>query len=180
MVVFGAVCAYENEDVVVGDFFLAVGKAEESLVNLIELFSVELYPVNGKTMFKRGTPAARCQYYLVVVDAYIFGIDYFVSLNILEHAILVYARRVRKGIAPHDCLVWLHWHVHKARHHATCGIYLLGVYIRLYTYAVMTLAYHGYFFKCGISGALAYAVDCYLYLTCAVEHPRHGICGSHA
>lgn len=39
MVVFGAVCAYENEDVVVGDFFLAVGKAEESLVNLIEFFS---------------------------------------------------------------------------------------------------------------------------------------------
>ena len=125
-------------------------------------------------------PAACGQDDGVVVDAHVFRVDDFVGLDVLQDAVLVYARRVGKGVAPDDGLVRLHGHVHQRAHHTTCGVDTLGVDVCRDTQLFVALQYHGDFLLAGVSGALADAVDGHFDLTGAVDDAFEGAGGGHA
>ena len=136
--------AGQHHDVVVGDFLLLVGQVEEILVNLVQLLVVDVHAVHAQTVLQGGTSAAGCQHDAVVVDAHVLGVDNLVGLRILQHAVLMDAAAVGKGIASHDGLVGLHGHVHQARYHAARGEYLGGVDVRGDAQVGVSLEYHGH------------------------------------
>lgn len=131
-------------------------------------------------MFQRGVSRTGREDDGIVVDAHIFRIDDFVGLHILQHTVLMDARRMGEGIASHDGLVRLHGHVHQRTDHATGGGYFLRVDIRLDVEVVMALENHGNLFLTGIASTFADAVDGHFHLAGAVEHAFEGAGGGHA
>ena len=87
---------------------------------------------------------------------------------------------MRESVSADNGFVGLHGHVHQARHHAACRIYLVCVDVRVYVDMLMALQYHGNLFERRVSGPLSYTVDRHFYLPCAVEHTAERVCGSHA
>ena len=52
----------EHQDVVVVDLLLAVGEAEELLVDFVEFLAFNLYSENRETVFEGCSTAAGCKY----------------------------------------------------------------------------------------------------------------------
>ena len=90
-VVGGAIHSGQYEDVVVVDVFLLVGQAQEVFIHLVELLFLEFHAEHCQAVFQRGTSAACCQHYRVVVDSHVVRVDDFVGLHVFQHSILMYA-----------------------------------------------------------------------------------------
>ena len=121
-------------------------------------------------MLQGSTSAAGCEYDAVVVDTHIFRIHDLISMHILQHAILMDAAGVGKGITPHDGLIGLHGHIHQRGHHTTRGIDLRGIDIRLDTQRLVALQDHRDLLERRVAGALANAVDGDFHLTGTSHH----------
>ena len=133
-----------------------------------------------QTMFQSGTSATGSQYNGVIIDTYIFRIDDFVSLYILQHTVLMDTRRVRERISTHNRLVGLYRHVHQAGYHAAGRVNLLGIDIRIDINAMVTTENHGHFLQRRISGTFSDSVDSHLYLTGTVQYTADGIGSCHS
>ena len=116
----------------------------------------------------------------VLVDAHVLRVHDFVALPVFQHAVLVNARRVGKGVAPHNGLVGLDGHVHEVRHQAARGVNLLRVDLRVDAQVAVAFQNHGHLLKRGVARPLADAVDGDLHLPRPVEHARHGVGRGHA
>src|SRR3712207_8491361 len=85
-------------------------------------------------------------------------------MRVLQHTVLMDARRVSESIPPHNRLVGLYRHIHQTGNHTAGGIYFAGIDIRPDIYFMMTLHDHRYFLERGISRTFADTIDCYLHL----------------
>ena len=177
-----AVFADKHEQVVVADFFFAVGQAEEVLIDFVELLAAaQVYAEHFEAMLERRVATAGGEYDAIVVDAHILGVDDFVRLHVLQHAVLMDAGGVREGVTAYDGFVGLHRHVHQAGDEAAGGVYALGVDVCVDAEArVVTLEDHGHFFERGVAGALADAIDGHFRLACAGQNAGHGVGRRHA
>ena len=133
-----------------------------------------------QTMLESRTTAARRQHDACLLDAHLPGVHDFVSRSILEHTVLMYTRRVGKGILTNDSLVRLHRHIHQRRHHTARRINLLSVDIRINTQIRVSLENHRHLLERRIASTLTNAIDGHLDLTSPVEHTSHGIGRRHA
>ena len=82
-------------------------------------------------MLQGCTSATRSKHDGIVVDTHLLGIHDLVGRYVLQHAILMDAARVGKGVAAYDGLVGLHGHIHQRAYHAARGVYLLRVDVGL-------------------------------------------------
>ena len=65
-------------------------------------------------LFERGVTAPGGEGDIVLVQTYVLRVYDLVGLNVFQHPVLVYARRMREGIPSDYGLVGLHRHIHKA------------------------------------------------------------------
>ena len=175
-----AVYACENHNVIIVDVLFLVGEFEKRLINLVEFLEGGIDAECRQPAFEGGASAACGQNDGIVVYSHIVGIDDFIGLHILQHTVLVYARRVRERVAANDGFVGLHRHIHQARHESACGINLLRVDVAVDVNIVVAFDNHRYFLESGVAGALADAVDRHFHLACSVEHSAHRVGGCHA
>ncbi len=89
---------------------------------------------------------------------------------------------MRKGVGPHDGLVWLHLDAGHAAHEPAGGDDLCSVDagVDALIEILASLECHDDLFERGVSGALTDAVDRYLDLPCPGLNCRDGVGGSHA
>ena len=123
----GVLLAGKHQHIVIVDLFLAVGKAQECLVSLVEILLVKLNPEHVQTVLECRTSAARRQNDRILVYAHLFRVYYLVALAVLEHTVLMYAARMSKRISTHYSLIRLHRHIHEARHHSARATQTRGV-----------------------------------------------------
>ena len=174
-----ALFTHEHQYIVVVDVFFAVGQFEERLIGFVERLFVELDAQQVKAVLEGGSSAAGGQYNRGFVDTHLFGVDNLVALAILQHAVLMDARRVGKGVASHDGLVGLYRHIHQIRYEAARAVNLLGVDVGFDLQVVVALANHGDLLERGVSGPFADAVDGHLGLPGSVLDAGHGVGRSH-
>ena len=175
-----AVGTGNHEDVIVVDLLLAVGQTQKRLIGLVESLLVEIDPEHVQTVLQCGAAAAGGQHDRILVDTHILGINDFITLAVFKHAILMNTARMREGVATHDSLVGLDWHIHKTAHHMARGIYLGSIDVGVDTELTMASAYHHHLLKRSIARTLADTIDGHLGLTGAVEYARHRVGRSHA
>ena len=106
-------------------------------------------------------------------------VNNLVGLHILQHAVLVNAGGMGKGIPSHNGLIGLHRHIHQAGNHAARRINLLCVDISFNADAFVTFKNHGHLFQRSVAGPFANAVDGHFHLTRTVQYTGHGICCGH-
>ena len=123
-----------------------------------------------QTVLQGSASGAGCQYDRVVVDSHILGVHDLIGVDILQHAILMDAAGMGEGISSHDSLIGLYGHVHQRRHHATRGIDLRGVDVRLDADALMTFQNHGDLLEGGVTSPFADTVDGHLHLSRTCQH----------
>ncbi len=107
-------------------------------------------------------------------------INDFVSLYILQHTILVDARRMGKSITTYNSFVGLYRHVHQAGHHTAGWINLLCINVGLDFYVLVAFDNHRHFLKRSIPGTFTNTVDSHLHLAGTIQHTSHCIGSSHA
>ena len=88
-------------------FFLSA-TVQEALVDLFELLLVQRIAQLGQPVAQPSPARSRREHDLRVGHAHVAGIDDLVGGALLEHAVLVDAGRVGKGVGSHDGLVGLH------------------------------------------------------------------------
>ena len=171
-------CQYQN--IIVVNIFLLIGKFQEIFVNLIQFLLIQRHAQYLQAVLQGSTSATGGQYDRVVIDAHIVRIDNLISLHILQYAVLMNARRVRKGITAYDCLVRLHRHIHQAGYHTAGRVNLLRVDVSFNINILMTSDNHSHLFERSISGTFADTVDSNFHLAGAVQHTCHCIGSSHS
>ena len=176
----GALFPYQHEYIVVVDVFLAVGQFEEGVVGLVECLFFQLDAQQVEPVFQGCPSAAGRQYNRSLVDAYLFGVDNLVAFAVFQYTVLMNARGVGKGVAPHDGLVGLYGHVHEVGDEPARAVNLLGIDVGLDLQVVVAFANHGYLFERGVPGPFANTVDGYFGLTGAVLYTRHRVGRGHA
>ena len=88
----GGIGTSQNEYVVICNFLLLVGQLKELLVYLVQtLLALDIAPVDMQTVFQGRPTRPCCQHYGVVVESNVLRVHNLVCLNILQHAILMYA-----------------------------------------------------------------------------------------
>ena len=176
---FRAVGTSQHKDVVVRHLLLLVRQFEEILINLVEFLAIHFHTIYVQTMLQCGTTATSRQHDGVIVNTHFLRVHDFVSRSILQHTILMNTAGVGKRIPAHNRLVWLHGHVHEARHHTACRVYLCRVDIRLNAQVWVSLEYHGNLFQRGVTSTFTNTVDGHLHLTRTTQHTCHRIGCSH-
>ena len=117
----------------------------------------------------------------VGIPAHIFGTHDFVGLAVLEHAVLMDAGLVGKGIGADDGLVRLHRIAGDAGHQLGRRHDLRGVDARVATEHILARAHrHHDFFQRGIAGTLAETIDGAFDLARAVHHGGKRVGDGHA
>ena len=170
-------CQYQN--IIVVNIFLLIGKFQEIFVNLIQFLLIQRHAQHLQAVLQGSASATGGQYDRVVIDAHIVRVDNLISLHILQYAVLMNARRVRKGITAYDCLVRLHRHIHQAGYHTAGRVNLLRIDIGFNINILMTSDNHSHLFERSISGTFADTVDSNFHLAGAVQHTCHCIGSSH-
>src|SRR5919198_3118655 len=151
----------ERLQILVEDLGLLVREVLEALERLVvRILTVELDAELLQPLAEGITPGQFAEHYLVRAPADVLGAHDLVGLARLEHAVLVNAGSVRKGVRAHDCLVRLHDEAGDLRHEARGGHDLRRVEARLEVEEVGARAHgHDDLFERGIAGALAQTVD---------------------
>ena len=144
----GRISTSEHQYILVGNFLLLISQLEELLVDLVELLLViYIHAVNMEAILQGCTTRAGCQYDSVIIQTHILRVDDFISLNVLQHAILVDTGRMSESIAAHNRLVRLNWHVHQAAHHARHRHNLGGIDVGINIDILVALQNHGDFLE---------------------------------
>eukprot|EP01137_Pigoraptor_chileana_P015167 Opistho-2@70777 len=113
----------------------------------------------------------------VALQSHCFRSDDFVCLLMLEHAVLVNARFVRKCIGSHNGLVGLHDHASVRRDHSTRSHNLRRVNLGVHGKVLcMRVNGHNDLFQRCVSRSLANAVDCDLHLPRSIAHSCESVC----
>jgi len=114
--------------------------------------------------------------------AYVFGIHDLVGSAVLQHAVLMDAGFVRKGVVAHDRLVDLHLQAGDAGETAADGDDAVGTDVRVRAAELLASGRqrHDDFFQRGVASAFANAVDGYLCLTGASRNRCQCVGGAHA
>ena len=107
-------------------------------------------------------------------------IDNLIRLHILQHTILMDARRMGKSITSHDSFIRLYRHIHQAGHHAAGRINLLRIDICFNLNILMAFDNHSHFLKRSVTGTLTDTIDGNLHLTRTIQHTRHSVGRSHS
>ena len=114
-------------------------------------------------------------------QAHIFGTHHFECLAIFQHAVLVDAAFMGKGVLADDGLIELH---RKAGHgsNATRNVHDLGgINAGIPRHDVVAHAQgHDDFFQCGIARTFAQSVDCAFNLARAADHGGKAVGCGHA
>ncbi len=169
--------ANQGLQVFVENFLLAIGQFLEALEGGIEgVFGVE-FDVQGREALAQGVaPGQFAQGQFVGVPAHVFSAHDFVGFTVLQHAVLMDAGFVRKGVCANDGLVGLHRVAGHAGHQFGGRHDLRGVDAGVEVENVAAgFNRHDHFFQRGIPGALAQAVNRTFHLACAVQHRRQGV-----
>ncbi len=107
------------------------------------------------------------------------GIHDLVGALVFQHAILVDARFMGKGVRPYDGLVGLNHHAGVATHHIAGPMNLLGHNVCVQAInGTPHMDGHGALFQAGVAGPFADAVDRHLDLTRTIFHTGQRVGGS--
>ena len=98
------------------NLLLLVGQHEEFLVGGVQLLRREVVTQQFEPVHEGRAAAAGREGDDRLVQADVLRVDDLISLALLQHPVLVDARRMGESVAAHDSLVRLHGHVHQARH----------------------------------------------------------------
>ena len=94
--------------ILVEDFLLLVGNLQKTLVDGLELLICKRVAQLGEAMAQCRVTRARRKDNLGTGGSHVFGVDNLVGITRLEHAVLMDARAVGKGVGAHDGFVGLH------------------------------------------------------------------------
>ena len=104
----GELLLAERRDVAVVDLLLAVGEQLEPLEDRLQLLRSELVAERLRPVGERGPATVLAKHEVGAFEPHVLRPHDFVGARLLEHAILVDARLVGKGVLPHDRLVSRH------------------------------------------------------------------------
>ena len=162
---------HDRFEIAVGDLPFAIGQFLEAHEGIVEIFAIEAVAELLEAGAEGTAAGELAQGDAVVAQADGAGINDLVGETVLEHAILVNARFVGKGIGPHDRLIGLHRHAGEIRHQPRGFGDLLGVHRREWCGAlgrtaqkgvVVAAAHmqrHHQLFERSIAGPLTDAID---------------------
>ena len=147
-----------------GDHLLLVGQLQKTLVYLVQLIAFWRVAYLCEVVLERRAAAAGRQDDARLVYSDILGVDYLVGLTAFEHAVLMYSRRVRKGVAADNGLVGLYGHTHEVRHKTARRDDLPRIDTYLEVEILVALYCHNNLLEGRISGTLAQTVYRHLHL----------------
>ncbi len=163
--------------ILVEDFVLLVRQRLEAGKGLVEFFfRVELDAQLPEPGAKGVAPGVLAQHHAVVAPAHVLGAHDLVGFTVLEHAVLVDARLVGKGVGPHDGLVRLYRKTGDAGDQLGAGHDLGSIEIGVAGEDVLAGTHrHHHLLQCGVAGPFPQAVDGALHLARAIEHRGKGV-----
>ena len=144
-----AFLADQGQDVFVKDFTLAVGQFLETRERGVDRgFTVHLNAEFLQPLLEGIAPAELPQHDLVVAPAHVLGTHDFIGVACLEHAVLVDAAGVGKGVGADHGLVRLDHKTGGLADHAAGGQDVLGIDPHVQTKVVASrLDRHHHFFQ---------------------------------
>ena len=156
-----ALIADQRQNIFVKNLSLAVGQFLEAGKGGVDLgFAVKLHTQLLQALLEGIAPAEFAQHNLVSAPAHIFGTHDFVGVARLEHAVLMDARGVGKGVCAHHRLVGLHHKACGLADHAAGRQNMPGIDIEVQAKVVAPgFDRHHHFFQAAVTRALAQAVD---------------------
>src|SRR5690606_27904036 len=112
-------------------------------------------------MLKGMPPTPRRQDDICFIQPHIFWIDYFIIFTMLQEAVLMDSRTMCKRIAPDNCFVGLHRHVHHFADFTAERSELFAIYIgtQIEEALIMHFEDHGYFLERCVSCTFPNSVD---------------------
>ena len=165
----------QHHHIGIAHLLLLVCQYQELLIDLIQFLIVQIHAVHMQTVLQGSPSAAGCQHDAVVVDTHILRVHDLVGMHILQHAVLMDAAGVCKGVTTHNGLIRLYGHIHQRRHHTTRRIDLRRVDVRVDAETLVTFQDHGDFLKRGITSPFTDTVDRHLHLSGTSHHTVKGI-----
>src|SRR5690606_12068132 len=115
--VVGRLLRYQCEDVFIEALGLAIGELLQALEGLVDpLLAVEREAELLQALLERIAPGELAKNDLVGRPAHVFGAHDLVGVALLQHTVLVDARRMGKGVGPDYGLVGLHREAGDARY----------------------------------------------------------------
>ena len=161
----------QRDDVLVEDLVLAVGQVLEALEGRVDLgLALQLDAQLLQALLEGVAARQLAQHDLVGGPAHVLGTHDLVGVARLQHAVLVDAAGVRKGVGANDGLVGLHDEAGGLRHELGGRHDLRGVDAHVQAEIVAPRAHgHDDLLQRAVAGALAQAVDGALHLARATD-----------
>ena len=163
-----------------GDHLLLVGQLQKTLVYLVQLLAFGRVAYLCEVVLERRAAAAGRQDDARLVYSDILGVDYLIRLAAFEHAVLMYSRRVRKGVAADNGLVGLYGHTHEVRHKTARRDDLPRIDTYLEVEILVALYCHNDLLEGCVSGTFAQTVYRHLHLAGTVLDGSQRVGRGHA
>ena len=164
--------ADEGLQVFIEDFVLLVRKILETCEGVIQFRLGTKFDAQFLHAGLEGVASGMfAQHHAIGRPANVLGAHDFVGFTMLEHAVLVDAGLMSKGIGADNRLIGLHREAGNTGHKLGAGHDFTGIDVHMTGKHVLAgRDRHDHFFQCRIAGSLTETVDGALHLTGTVQH----------